>query len=85
MFVLCPVQIRDEKILLLFGKNLKEIRNQKGISQEELAHRSGLALSQIARLEIGSLNTTICTVYAIAKGLKITPGELLPPADYSLN
>ena len=41
----------DEEGLKLLAKRLKEIRAEKGISQEELAYRSELTLSQIARIE----------------------------------
>lgn len=59
-----------------FGRNLKRIRKEKGMTQEELQYKSGLALSQIARIETGVVNTTISTVYVLAKALKVEPGEL---------
>ncbi|MBL4651543.1 MAG: helix-turn-helix transcriptional regulator [Flavobacteriales bacterium] len=68
--------VRDEKILIQFGKNLKRLRNEAGITQEELSYRSELALSQIARIETGKINTTICTVYTIAKALEVNAGKL---------
>ncbi|ELR69299.1 hypothetical protein C900_05183 [Fulvivirga imtechensis AK7] len=75
---LYPVhKIRDKEILEKFGTNLKVIRKEKGLTQEELAFRSGLALSQIARIETGRLNSSICTLITIAKALQIEPGELL--------
>lgn len=62
--------------MLKFGKNLKKIRNEVGVTQEELAYKSGLALSQIGRIETGRLNTSICTVYRIADALDISAGKL---------
>lgn len=47
------------------------------MSQEDLAYESDLTLSQIARIETGRLNTSICTVYAIAKGLGVDAKELM--------
>ena len=46
------------------------------MSQEDLADKSGLALSQIARIETGRLNTSISTVYAILKALNAEANEL---------
>lgn len=46
------------------------------MSQEDLADKSGLALSQIARIETARLNTTIGTVYAILKALDTDANEL---------
>ncbi|MBK7131102.1 MAG: helix-turn-helix transcriptional regulator [Crocinitomicaceae bacterium] len=70
-------KVRDEKILRRFGENLRKIRKSKGMSQEDLAYESDLTLSQIARIETGRLNTSICTVYAIAKGLGVDAKELM--------
>jgi transcriptional regulator with XRE-family HTH domain len=69
-------KIRDEKLLKRFARNLKKARNARGMSQEDLADKSGLALSQIARIETGRLNTSISTVYAILKALNAEANEL---------
>jgi transcriptional regulator with XRE-family HTH domain len=53
----------DEEGLRLLSKRLKEIRSEKGISQEELAYRSDLTLSQIARIETLKTNPTISTLF----------------------
>jgi transcriptional regulator with XRE-family HTH domain len=71
------VYFRETKWLIEFGKNLKRIRGDKKFTQERLAYESGLALSQIARLEVGDRNPTLCTIIVIAKTLKVEPGELL--------
>ena len=67
---------RDDKFIKQFGKNLKALRLGKKVSQEELAGRTGFELSQIGRIERGTVNTSISHVNAIAKALKITPSEL---------
>jgi transcriptional regulator with XRE-family HTH domain len=69
-------KIRDEKLLKRFARNLKKARNARGLSQEDLADKSGLALSQIARIDSGRLNTSISTVYAILKALNAEANEL---------
>ena len=67
---------RDEKFIKQFGNKLKEIRLAKKISQEELAGETGFELSQIGRIERGTVNTSISHVAAIAKALKVQPSEL---------
>ena len=69
-------KVRDKEKMLQFGKNLKRIRKEVGVTQEELAYKSGLALSQIGRIETGRLNTSICTVYRIAEALNVSAGRL---------
>lgn len=71
------LKFREDKILLKFAKRLKELRNQKGFTQEELAYTSGISLSQIARIETARINPTLCTLIVIAQTLKIHPRELM--------
>jgi len=66
----------DEDGLRLLSKRLKEIRTEKKISQEELAYRSELTLSQIARIETIKTNPTISTLFKIIRALEISPSDL---------
>lgn len=68
--------IRNNDYIIAFGKHLRSIRNAKGLSMEKLAQQAGLEYSQISDIELGKINTTISTVYLIAKTLKIPPKEL---------
>jgi transcriptional regulator with XRE-family HTH domain len=79
--------IFDEAGLKAFAKRLKEVRKMKNLSQEELALRTELTLSQIARIETAKINTTLSTVFRIARILDIELPELfdfkLPANDNS--
>lgn len=68
--------IFDEKGLRAFAKQLKKVRKEKGFTQEELAHVSGLTLSQIARIETAAINPTLSTVFKIIRTLNISPAEM---------
>ena len=68
--------IFDEEGLRLLAKRLKEIRSEKGITQEELAYRSELTLSQIARIETIKINPTISTIFKIVRALDVPLNEL---------
>ena len=72
---LSRIFIFDEEGLQLLAKRLKEIRAEKGISQEELSYRSELTLSQIARIETIKTNPTISTIFKIIRTLEISPSE----------
>ena len=71
------MNFRDEKILKALGEHLRKTRLNEGFTQEDLAYNSGLSLSQIARIETGRINPTVCTLIIIAQTLKIHPSELL--------
>lgn len=69
--------LRNEKYIKSFGKNLKKLREEKNISQADLAYECGVEISQISRMERGLLNTSISNLYYIAKALQIDPKDLL--------
>lgn len=68
--------IRDEKFLKSFGKHLRKLRKEKGLTQEQLAFNIDFEISQISRMERGLLNTSISTANEIAKGLEIPLKDL---------
>lgn len=69
-------QLRNTEFLIAFGKNLKKLRLEKGITQEKLAFSIGVEISQISRIERGILNTSISTAEAIAKAMDIPVKDL---------
>lgn len=68
--------IFDKEGLQLLAKRLKEIRAEKGISQEELAYRADMTLSQIARIETVKINPTVSTIFKIARALEVPLSDL---------
>jgi transcriptional regulator with XRE-family HTH domain len=70
------ILIFDEEGLRLLAERLKELRSEKKMSQEELADKSEITLSQIARIETAKINPTVSTVFKIARGLDVSPKEL---------
>ena len=69
-------RIFDSKGLASFAENLKKIRNEKKVTQEQLAYLSGLSLSQIARIETVQINPTLSTVFILCRALEVHPTEL---------
>lgn len=62
--------------LVRFGKRIKELRKQKGISQEELALLCGLDRSYIGGIERGERNVSLVNLLKISKALQISLSEL---------
>lgn len=56
---------------------IKQLREQKGWTQEALAKRAGLSWGYIARLEIARHDPSLSTLVKLAEALKVTVGELL--------
>jgi transcriptional regulator with XRE-family HTH domain len=59
-----------------FGKRVRELRKQKGYSQEQLADKAGLHRTYIGSIERGEQNVSIDNIEKIAKSLKIIIPEL---------
>jgi transcriptional regulator with XRE-family HTH domain len=68
--------LRDKKVLIAFGNNLRKLRQAKKLSMEELSYEVDVDLSQIYRIEKGMINPTLSTLHAIAKALNITLKDL---------
>ena len=62
-----------------FGQQLRKVRLAKGISQEELAFKSGLHRTYISSAERGQRNVSVVNLYKLARALAVTVHELLPP------
>ena len=67
----------DQNKLTTFGKNLKFLRTQKGISQEEFADRTKLDRTYISGLERGKRNPSFLTLIKLARNLDVTIEKLL--------
>lgn len=54
-----------------FGGKIRNLRKGKGISQEELAFRSGLHRTYISDIERGARNVSLKNIEKIAKALGV--------------
>lgn len=59
------------------GENVRRARAAAGLSQEELAERSGFSQQYLSGLERGKRNPTIVTLYEIAKALGVSHVSLV--------
>jgi transcriptional regulator with XRE-family HTH domain len=71
------IKVYNQPYLKAFGENLRKVREKKDYSQRKLAELAGINFTQIGKIERGEINTTLSTVYAIAKALEIQPAKLL--------
>lgn len=68
----------DEKSQKSFGKNLRTVREGKGLSQEEAAKLSNISTTHYAGIERGEENPTFSVIENICKALKVKSSEVLP-------
>lgn len=69
--------ISGEAFLINLGIHIRQIRERKELSQQNLADMCNFPKSTLARIERAEMNTSIKTLVKIANALEIEPKELL--------
>jgi transcriptional regulator with XRE-family HTH domain len=77
--VLNTVMAKDTQkdYLTKFGRHLKTLRKNKKLSLRKLAANCNIEHADITRYEKGEINLTLMSLMELAKGLEISPKELL--------
>lgn len=65
----------------LVGQNVRRLRSEQGLTQEQYAERCGFSQQYISDLERGLRNPTVVTLYELALALGATPIDLLSVAE----
>jgi transcriptional regulator with XRE-family HTH domain len=68
--------MNDKNFKILFGKNLKRIRLEKGLNQDILAEKIGIEIHNLSRIETGCSFPRIKTLIKILNILDVEPVEL---------
>jgi len=63
----------------LVGRNVRRLRMERQMTQEQFAERSGFSQQYISDLERGRRNPTIVSLYELAQALGATPIDLILP------
>jgi transcriptional regulator with XRE-family HTH domain len=61
----------------LVGRNVARLRQEKGLTQEDLESRSGFSQQYLSDLERGKRNPTVVTLYELAQALGVSHLELV--------
>lgn len=59
------------------ASRLRELRLERGLTQEAVASRAGLALRHLQKIEAAQVNLTIESLAKVAAALRVEPKELL--------
>lgn len=63
--------MNKRKILISFGDKVRELRKEKGLSQEELSYKADLHRTYIGMIERAEKNITLSNIEKIAKALDV--------------
>jgi transcriptional regulator with XRE-family HTH domain len=61
----------------LVGRNVARLRQEKGLTQEDMESRSGFSQQYLSDLERGKRNPTVVTLYELAQALGVSHLELV--------
>lgn len=69
--------MQKSSILEVFGQNVRRLRLEQGLSQEQLADKTGLHRTYIGMIERAEKNITLCNIEKLANALGVKVSELM--------
>lgn len=70
------MRLKKEEVSKKIGSRIREIRKSKGMSIEKLANDAGIEYTQLSRIELGKINTSIYHIYIISDTLSTPVPEI---------
>lgn len=69
----------DDALASRLGKNVKQLREARGFTQQQMAKISNVPRATWANLESGTGNPTLSVLHRVAQALQVTIEELISP------
>lgn len=67
----------DDALVGRLGANLLAARKRLGLTQEDVAERSGVHATEVSRIEAGKRDPQVSTVERLAAAVEVPPSRLL--------
>jgi transcriptional regulator with XRE-family HTH domain len=67
----------EQNIYILIGKRIKNIREDKGFTQQEIGYRCDFEKSTMSRIEAGRTNLTVKNLYKLSQALGVKLKDLV--------
>ncbi len=77
-------QKRYDIVLRSVGANVRRIRIEKGLTMEQVSNEAEIEYRQLGRIERGEINTTVVSLYRIAKAMDADFSQFLVLQDSDL-
>ncbi len=69
--------MNEQQLFIKIGDKIKELRELKNLSQQDLAALCNFEKSNMSRIEAGRTNLTIKTLFKISNALKVPLKDLV--------
>ena len=80
---ICHMALKREDVSKKIGERIREIRNDKGLSIEKVANGANIDYTQLSRIELGKINTSIYQLYCISRSLDVPIPHIFHVLDQS--
>lgn len=70
-------QSGPEPLRFAFGRRVRELRMQQGLTQQQLGRKAGMHPAYVGGIERGERNITLDGVERLARALGVSPAELM--------
>jgi transcriptional regulator with XRE-family HTH domain len=77
-------EMTKDKELNILGKNIRQLRKDRGFSQEGFANFINMNRGYYGTIERGEANVTATNLLKIMRGLKTSPNDLFPLMLYEI-
>jgi transcriptional regulator with XRE-family HTH domain len=71
------MRLSKEDFITKIGERVRQIRISKGLTLERVAFDAGMDYSQLSRIELGKINTSIYQIYVVSNSLKVPMTDIL--------
>ena len=73
------MQFEQKNIKIEFGRQVRKLREERGLSQEQLADLCELDRTYVGGVERGERNVSLINIIRISRGLEVEAKELFAP------
>jgi transcriptional regulator with XRE-family HTH domain len=70
-----------DTVVKLIGERVRKLRIDKHLTLENLAFKADMDYTQLSRIELGKINTSLFQIHKIANALGINSSEILTALD----
>jgi transcriptional regulator with XRE-family HTH domain len=71
------MQLTKEEVKKTVGEKIRSIRLKKNLSIESLAIDADMDYTQLSRIELGKINTSIYQIYKLASALQVPLSNII--------
>ncbi len=75
------MSLKREEVSKKIGEHIRAIRLSKGLSIERVANGANIDYTQLSRIELGKINTSIYQLYCISRSLDVPVPQIFHVLD----